>query len=269
MRAALAPDGGAADASDDSARDEGGGEAPPSLDGQDWREVRAMLQAGGLSALQERRESVQRAGFHAFPLSFPEVGCFLAAHPGFYRRNQPYLTQAVVFLVQHGEEGSMGFVLNRPLGGEVRSIEEAGMLGRALDLSSTPLSSSPVYLGGPDSLGADSPLAVLHGLSDELEGTREPLTGVFVSPLGKVVEAVVSGELSPAKVRLMAGCMKWGPGKLLESVESGEWFAASASKDFALSHCIGLPTPLWKELMLAMSPLHEQIAKQVYRDDDD
>lgn len=258
---------GPTDGQEDSIRDGDDG-AAPSLEGQDWREVRAMLQAGGMSALEERRQILNRPGFHAFPLSFPEVGCFLASHPAFYRRNHMYLTQSVVFVTQHDEAGSTGLVVNRPLSGDVRSIEEAGVLGRALDLSSTPLASSPVYLGGPDSLGADAPLAVIHDSGDGVEGAREPLTGVLVSPLDNIIESVVSGALDPAKVRLMSGCLKWGPGKLIEAVENGEWFAASASKEFALSHCVGLPTPLWKELMLVMSPLHEQIARQVYKDDD-
>lgn len=249
---------------DDAPADKGEDDAPPSLAGKDWREARAILQAGGLEALEEARAAADREGFHAFPLSLPEPGCCLASHPAYYRRNKMYLTQSVIFVTRHDETGSVGLVLNRPLAGTCAALESTGLFGRSTDLKSSPLAESPVYLGGPDALVDDAPVAVIHGSGKGLEGTIEPLSGVYTSSVGVVLPLIESGELKAEDVRLFSGCVRWPPGQLSSEVESGEWFAASASSAFPLSHCIGLPTPLWRELMNAMSPLHEKIAQQVY-----
>jgi putative transcriptional regulator len=246
----------------------GGDDAPPSLEGRDWREVRAVLQAGGRDALVAARAGADRAGFYAFPLALPEVGCCLASHPAYYRRNKMYLTQSVVFVTSHDDKaGSAGLVLNRPLSGTAAALQAAGVFGRSCDLASTPLATAPVYLGGSDALGDHAPVAVIHPGGADVEGALEPLTGVYTSSVDRVLPLIECGAVKPGDVRLFSGCIRWAPGELRAEVEAGEWFAASASAAFPLSPCIGLPTPLWRELMVCMSPVHEQIARQVFGDD--
>lgn len=247
--------------------DVGGDDAPPSLDGKDWREARAVLHAGGIEALEELRAKAARDGFHAFPLSLPETGCCLASHPAFYRRGKMYMTQSVVFLASHDETGTIGYILNRPLAGTCAQLASTGLFGRSTDLTSSVLASAPVYLGGPDAIGDHAPVAVIHSGSKSVDGSIEPLSGVFMSSIDVVKPLVESGELPLDDVRLFSGCVRWRPGELLAEVEAGEWFAASASSAFPLSHCIGLPTPLWRELMSSMSEVHKKIAQNVYGED--
>jgi putative transcriptional regulator len=239
-------------------------DAPPSLDGKDWREVRAVLQAGGVQALAEERAKADRDGFHAFPLSLPEQGCCLASHPAFYRRNRTYLTQSVVFVTRHDETGSIGLVLNRPLAGTAAKLESTGLFGRSTTFRNSALANAPVYLGGSDALIDDAPVAVIHAAGAGLNRTIEPLAGVFTSSIDVVMPLIHSGELKAEQVRLFSGCIRWRPGQLRSEVESGEWFAASASSAFPLSPCIGLTTPLWRELMQVLSPVHAKIAQKVY-----
>jgi putative AlgH/UPF0301 family transcriptional regulator len=243
--------------------------APPSLAGRDWREFRATLFAGGTRELANVRNAARRPGFWAHPLALPECGSILASHPALYRHNQPYLTQAVVFLTQHDPRGSRGLILNRPLAGTVAELERGGLLGRSSSLAETALAGQPVYLGGPNPLGFDTPIAVIHGHCSGIDPeSHEPLQGVYMGSSRDVMGLVEKGHLKPEEVRLFYGCVAWEPGALLAEVEDGEWFPASASRSFALEQCIGLQTPLWRELMECMGSVYENIARKAYGDAD-
>jgi putative AlgH/UPF0301 family transcriptional regulator len=240
-------------------------DVPPSLDGRDWREVRATLIAGGQEKLNESRAAASRAGFFAHPLAVPEEGALLASHPAFYRRGASYMTQSVIFLIKHGgTEDSIGLILNRPLAGSVAENEKEGLFGRSSNLADTPLCNQPVYLGGPHSLGSDAPVAVLHAHGADLPKSREPLSGVFTGDLNGIVQKVKDGLVSADEVRLFHGCVSWPPGALRAEVESGEWFASAGSASFATTQCIGLPTPLWYTLMTASSDITAGIARNIF-----
>lgn len=238
-------------------------DAPPSLEDRDWREVRASLQAGGARALALSRAAASRKEFHAFPLALPEVGCCLASHPAYYRRQKQFLTQAVVFLTAHSSAGSSGLVLNRPLAATAGDLLSAGVFGRSCVLADE-LHASPVYLGGSEGFDDGRPVMAVHGI--DVKGAAEPLPGVFVSGVEELAPMLASGRLQAEEVRLFSGCTKWEPGELERETDANEWFIASASAAFPLKQCIGLPTPLWRELMCAMGPVHEQIARHVFED---
>eukprot|EP00884_Botryococcus_braunii_P007706 jgi/Botrbrau1/16937/Bobra.49_2s0006.1 len=83
----------------------------------DWREFRAKLVLSE-SQQQQGREDAGPAGpkprtelgdgVWAHPITQPEKGCLLLAHPLMFQDNQKYFAQAVILLVEHGEAGSMG-----------------------------------------------------------------------------------------------------------------------------------------------------------------
>lgn len=242
-------------------------EVPLNTGDRDWREVRATLQAGGVDKLRQKRASGRRQGFYGHPLSLPERGAFLASHPAYYRRNKPYMTQAVVFLTRHNEHGSRGLILNRPLAGTLRDVESTGILGRSSHFRDTILADQPVYRGGPYPHSDGSALAAIYPRVAPVSSATEPIRNVFTGPLDdSVLELLLTGVLKPCQVRLFFGCMKWPPHMLNAEVETNEWFVASASAAFALDQCVALETPLWKEMMDCLSSVHRQIARRVYED---
>lgn len=254
------------------------GAEPSSLTARDWREVRAVLHAGSEIAFQAQLEKCHRPGHWAHPLSLAETGCFLASHPALFRRDAPYLTQSVVFLVDHTPAGgTTGLVLNRPLRGTLKPLMNSGVIrtegDRELptDAVST-LGDAPVYLGGPD-MYEGSPLLVLEATgTDNRHGSRawtEPRTGVQVAALDSAFSGRAGTPVDPpsSSARVFAGCVKWGAGKLEAEVDSGEWFVFSASTKYATEHCIQLPKPLWREIMESTGDPFAKIARQVYGED--
>lgn len=190
----------------------------------------------------------------------PETGCFLASHPAYYRRQALYLTQSVVFLTSYNRAaGAAGLVLNRPLAGTAEELEEAGVFGRSLDISSTPFSKQPVYIGGPHSLDKGV-LSVVH--ADANVGGSQPLPGVFVCDLAHFLDN--AGDADVSKARLFFGCLRWRSGELDGEVDEGSWFCAAASELFATKHCIQLPKPLWVEIMQCQGEPFAMIANNVY-----
>lgn len=49
--------------------------------------------------------------------------------------------------------------------------------------------------------------------------------------------------------RFFAGCCAWGPGELQIEIQEGAWYTASSSRSLVLKQCLGLPVPLWQEVM--------------------
>lgn len=249
---------------------------PPPLSAN-WREFRAALVAGSVAKHEEAKRDAYRPGHWAHALSLPETGCFLASHPAYYRRHAPYLTQAVVFLIDYSlERGGTGLVLNRPLAGSADQLLDKGLFGRSTAaVSDSAFASQPVYLGGPHGL-PEGMLSVVHagsGLQDADDAdARQPLAGVFLHDLPDFLtrrEQLRRDDPAECRAaRLFAGCVRWQPGMLETEVDEGSWFCVSASERYALEHCIQLPKPLWVEIMQAQGQPFARIAGQVYSEED-
>ena len=150
----------------------------------------------------------------------PLRGQFLVAgrhlrDPNFYR--------TVVLLVEHGEDGAMGLVVNRPTDVEVRQA-----LAGHFEL---PDATDPVYYGGPVEPSA---LFVLHD-SVEFSGGELPLaSGLFVGNSRDAFEGIVrSHEAGDEDLhfRVFAGCAGWGPGQLEDEMSRGDWVLTPPDDD--------------------------------------
>jgi len=101
---------------------------------------------------------------------------------------------------------------------------------------------SAVYLGGPERQG--EPGLCVHGFGN-LPGAREVAAGtrIFVGGEEAAIDGVLNGTFSPLDFR-------WFIGRHTDlSTRSGEWCAAACARPIALKQCLGLPKPLWHEVM--------------------
>jgi putative transcriptional regulator len=138
-------------------------------------------------------------------------GHFLVASP---KLRDPNFYRAVVLLVQHDEQGSLGLVLNRPL--DV-TIEAAW----------TKLSQSPCELTGQLHQGGPCE-GVLMALHTDLEASDlQVLEGVQFSTTRDAIEHVVSHGAGHAK--LFVGYAGWSPGQLEGELAEGSWLTTPAS----------------------------------------
>ena len=155
-------------------------------------------------------------------------GNLLVAGPGLV---DPNFRRTVVLVGEHGEEGAMGVVLNRPSEIEVEeAVPPLGELGGVDDV---------VYVGGPV-----QPQAIVV-LGDFAEPEQ---AGVLVFGsigfLPSEIEPDAIGELSRARV--FAGYAGWGAGQLEEELEEGSWIVEPADPNDVFTDS---PEQLWSDVL--------------------
>ena len=102
-------------------------------------------------------------------------------------------------------------------------------------------SQGAVYIGGPDAQGA--PALVVHGF--DLPGASElsPGTRIYTGGVEAAVDGVLDGTYSPLDFRWFIGKHSGVGGS------RGEWCSVACARPIALKQCIGLPKPLWHEVL--------------------
>jgi len=134
----------------------------------------------------------------------------------------PFFHRSVVLLLHHEDEGSLGFILNRPTGIKVSEIL------KGMDVGWSGRQEAVAYFGGPvqPNLGTVLFAPLLAGGGPEDTAT-EVLPGValtqHVGDLSRLAEA------PPDRFRLILGYAGWGEGQLMEEILRNDWLTAPAS----------------------------------------
>ncbi|MEU8568015.1 YqgE/AlgH family protein [Streptomyces pathocidini] len=158
----------------------------------------------------------------------------------------PNFDRAVVLLLDHDADGSLGVVLNRPTPVGVGDILEswAGLAGEP----------GVVFQGGPVSLDSALGVAVVPGAA---AGESEVDTVVGEGPLGwrRVHGAIglVDLEAPPellggavGSLRIFAGYAGWGPGQLEDELVEGAWYVVESEPGDVSSPD---PEQLWRAVL--------------------
>ncbi|CAM6097365.1 unnamed protein product [Calypogeia fissa] len=217
----------------------------------DWRAFRARLVKGANSSSDSRTDEDPRRWAHA--LVEPEKGCLLIAHPTAFGSRQTYFNQAVIFIFEHGEDGSAGFILNRPTSYALGQVPGFGKFMPEFIESS-------LYMGGD--VGTNS-IQVIHGIPG-LHDSKEVISGVYLGGPDAINNSVKRGETVPNDYRWFLGYCGWRPGQLEREVAHGVWYLASGSRDIVTNQCIRLKRPLWRQVLELMGGEYSLISKRAY-----
>src|SRR5262245_21213161 len=136
----------------------------------------------------------------------------------------PFFHRSVVLLLHHEEEGSFGFIVNRPTAIKVSEI----LKGMEVDWQGQ--EAAVAYIGGPvqPKLGTVlfAPVLVDAGPDDT---ATEVVPGValtqHVGDLSRLAEA------PPDRFRLLLGYAGWGEGQLMEEILRNDWLTAPVDGD--------------------------------------
>ncbi len=159
----------------------------------------------------------------------------------------PNFDRAVVLLLDHDEEGSLGVVLNRPTPVDVADILEGWG-----DLAGAP---GVVFQGGPVSLDSALGVAVIPGEEAPVPGARprpgrgEPIGWRRVHGAIGLVDLDTPPELlAPAlgSLRIFAGYAGWGPGQLEDELVEGAWYVVESEPGDVSSPA---PERLWRAVL--------------------
>jgi putative transcriptional regulator len=137
----------------------------------------------------------------------------------------PHFHRSVVLLLRHEEEGSFGFIVNRPL--ETRLLE----ILEDLDIAEwTGSRDAPAHFGGPvqPQLGS-----VLFAPEDDEHLEGEAITEVIpgVGLTHHVGDLERLAKRPPRRFRLLLGYAAWGGGQLMEEILRNDWLLAPVDPD--------------------------------------
>ncbi len=149
----------------------------------------------------------------------------------------PNFDHTIVLMVEHGDEGALGLVLNRPSDTPVGELLPAWGLDAA--------EPGVVFLGGPVSPDSAIGLAFAgNGAPAESPEGWIPLLG----GLGTVDLTRDPADVRPPvrALRVFAGYAGWAGGQLESELDAGGWFVVDAELDDALTR---EPDQLWRSVL--------------------
>ncbi|MHC1707119.1 MAG: YqgE/AlgH family protein [Bacteroidales bacterium] len=147
-----------------------------------------------------------------------------------------YFRKAVVLLADHGEEGSFGLIINKPIHVKLNEV--------AKDF---PDFNATVFLGGP--VKTDS-IFFIHTRNDLIKDSLKVLPGIYWGGnIERVTELMVKHEISAREIRFFVGYSGWAPKQLDEEMERNSWIVSKTFKDQVISDN---PENLWSEILRSL-----------------
>jgi putative transcriptional regulator len=142
--------------------------------------------------------------------------------------------RTVILVLEQGEEGAVGVVLNRP------SDTEAGVAVPGWGLVAAP--PAVVFVGGPVVPAGALALGEVSG-ADGAEGWTAVLGSVGVVDLGR---AAAGAPPDVERARLFAGHAGWSPGQLEGEIAAGGWFVVDTEPGDVFA---SRPAELWRAVL--------------------
>lgn len=171
----------------------------------------------------------------------PASGILLIADPFL---KDPNFLRTVIFLCEHKDDGSFGFVLNRQFENTLEELIPE-LEGHKL----------PVYYGGPVQLDS---IHFLHQYPDEIPGGKEILHGVYWGgEFDAVVDLVKKSAINLNKIRFFIGYSGWSEGQLESEIKEKTWLTVKANRKLVFHNNY---EQLWKDSLKHMGGDYEMMA---------
>jgi putative transcriptional regulator len=159
-------------------------------------------------------------------------GRLLVASPMLQDEN---FRRTVILMLDHGEDGALGLVVNRPMAVDVSSVLPAWQ----------PYTTAPgrLFQGGPVQLDSALGLVAMPGNATEPVGVRLLIGSIGLVDLDAPPEVIVSGL---AGLRIFAGYAGWSAGQLEGEIDDGAWYVVESEPRDAFTDS---PERLWREVL--------------------
>ncbi len=147
----------------------------------------------------------------------------------------PNFKRSVVFITDHHEVGTVGFILNKPLRVNINSLIE--------DFPEFP---APVFAGGP--VQQDT-IHYLHTVGDVLDDSQKIADGIYWGGDFEKLRILIQQEyVSPHDIRFYVGYSGWGEGQLEEEMkEYNSWIIADGDPNYVFYN--NSKVDLWQQVL--------------------
>lgn len=145
----------------------------------------------------------------------------------------PNFKRSVVLLCEHATEGSLGFIVNKPLEMKINDL-----------VDDFPEFEGQVFFGGP--VQPDT-LHYLHNVGDLLDDSHMVSDGVFWGGDFEKLKFLISSDLiQPQNIRFFLGYSGWSEGQLMDEMVFGSWVLADMDPNYMFKT---IPDQLWHQVM--------------------
>jgi len=169
-----------------------------------------------------------------------QPGTILIADPFL---KDPNFLRTVIFLCEHKDEGSFGFVINRKLEYVVGDLIN--------DLQGC---NFPVFYGGPVQ---QNTIHFLHRCPGLITGGEEIANNIFWGgEFDELVSLLQNDKLAQTDVRLFLGYSGWGEGQLQDELKEKTWLTTFSSDKLVFMHDTNA---IWKYAVKQLGSEYEQL----------
>ena len=175
----------------------------------------------------------------------PGPGMFLVARRAL---DDSHFGQSIVYLVEHGENGTLGLIVNRP--GDI-SLSEA-----VPDIKDKHAAAHALHYGGPVGLRT-----ILMLVRRELpaEGMAHVADDVYISSDRHILDEALAAKKPGSELRFYIGHSGWAAGQLDFELVHGNWYVVPADTDAIFS---GETDSLWDRLIERLEPMGIEVDKR-------
>ena len=147
--------------------------------------------------------------------------------------NDQYFKRSLVLLVEHGDEGSVGFVLNKPLEIDIKEV-----------LSDFPRIDVDISVGGP--VGSNT-VHYIHTLGEGVPNSVEVTRGIYWGGDFNVIKDLVEARaIDKTQIRFFLGYSGWQPRQLDNELKQNAWAVENFSGTQIMSSFL---ENSWKETL--------------------
>ncbi len=168
----------------------------------------------------------------------PQKGRILISEP-FLQDN--YFKRSIVLLTEHTDEGSVGFVLNKPMNIKVNEV-----------VKNFPRINAFVSLGGPVNTNT---IHYLHTLGDIIPNSIHVIDNIYWGGDFAVIKDLIqTGNLPKDQIRFFLGYSGWSANQLNNELAENAWIVTTVKPAEVMSHS---NKGFWKNTLKKMGKKYE------------
>lgn len=159
-----------------------------------------------------------------------------------------HFKRSVIYMGEHNEQGSLGFILNKPHGLLLRDIFPHLKNGNF-----------PLFDGGPVS---PNQLFYTHTIGSRLPDSIEISDGVYWGGnFFELSHMIEHGSVTPGEVRFYIGYSGWGEGQLGQELGLGSWLTHTTAYPELVNTS---PVDLWGSELMKINPAYRAFADYAF-----
>jgi putative transcriptional regulator len=170
----------------------------------------------------------------------PATGILLIAEPFL---KDPHFTRSVALICEHDQEGTVGFVLNKPFDETLDSLMS--------NFEGFPI---PVFYGGPVQ---ENTIHFLHQYPELIPGGQQIMKGIYWGGDFEIASQLIkNNEIDLAKIRFFIGYSGWSKGQLKDEIKEKTWITTKATSNLIFHSS---PDKIWKDSLRQLGGDYEMM----------